>query len=80
MVTSAFACLPRSGWLRPATSVNAINSMLRRAAYSGHEHLCILAKKWGATNFDGMLNGAALGGHERLCILAKKWIREVAGE
>jgi hypothetical protein len=47
--------------------------MMLGAAEGGHEHLCRLAKEWGATMFDVMLKGAAEGGHEHLCRLAKEW-------
>ena len=36
--------------------------------------ICILAKEWGATNFEWMLDSAARSGYRDLCILARKWL------
>ena len=47
--------------------------MLRNAAYEGMEHLCILAKEWGALDFNGMLSLAKSGKHENICRLAREW-------
>ncbi len=61
----------RNGW--SSLDTDTANGMLRGAALGGHEHLCILAKTWGAKDFDRMLYYAARGGHEHLCVLAKEW-------
>ena len=47
--------------------------MIYSAARGGHEHLCLLAKEWDATDYNWMLEYAAEGGHEHLCRLAKEW-------
>ena len=51
----------------------SLHKLLVSSAEGGHEDLCHLTKKWGATDFDSMLKGAAFGGHEDLCRLAKEW-------
>jgi hypothetical protein len=56
-----------------ATGCLGFNWMLATAAFFGHEHLCRLAKEWGADWVEDMLTNAARGGHEHLCILAKEW-------
>jgi len=49
------------------------DKMLLIATQNNYEHLCHLAKEWGATDFDRMLYKAAEYNHEHLCYLAKEW-------
>lgn len=57
---------------------NSADDLLERAAETGNETLCRLAKERGARKFYVMLGRAAHCGHERLCYLAKEW-REANG-
>jgi hypothetical protein len=47
--------------------------MLRSAASGGHEHICHLAKEWGATAYNKMKISATINGHQRLRDLAREW-------
>jgi len=47
--------------------------MLANAAWSGHRDICILACKWGATDWNWMLAWARNNLHDDLCILAREW-------
>lgn len=50
------------------------NGVLSSASRHGHEHLCRLAGKWGATNWKMMIMNVSRNGNERLCRLAREWI------
>jgi hypothetical protein len=50
--------------------------MLSAAALGGHEGTCHLAKKWGATDFEGMLQIAYRRGNDALARLAEEWIQQ----
>jgi hypothetical protein len=47
--------------------------MIANAAMGGHRELCVLAREWGATDFNRMLANATAGGHRGLCVLAREW-------
>jgi hypothetical protein len=72
-----FAKLSCQEWNKLSKTPNVgCDDVLFYGASKNHREICILAKKWGANDWNTMLCGASYNGHRELCELAKKWGEE----
>ena len=70
---SVNCCALARSWCTSAGVPILPEKVLISAVFGGHEHICRMARAWGANDFNRMLFIAAQYGRERLCCLAREW-------